>query len=176
MAAVTDLIAAARAEWAAELDFAPSSSRPVLTWSWDGHAHTMLPDQLEASAIGSTISARMVRLLSRNYGADMGMHRALGQLEGWCRRRHVEQHEPLHEARGYLCPRLVGYVVLTANGAGEHGLDDAWAPGLRDNWYRRLVRRAALDEDLDYDEAADFIAAGLRQCNEWIDAWRAGAA
>lgn len=193
--AVTDLIGRARAEWAAELDFAPSASRPPVAYTWDSGLRAMVPDDrpllinpgtpheqriadsaTQSTRVGAPLSARLVRLLSRAYGSDMGLHRALPQLEDWCRRRHVKADEPLHAERGYLCPRLVTFVVLTANGAGEHGMEEAWRPELRAAWYRRLVRAAALDEDLDYDEAADFIAAALRQCNEWIDAWRAGAA
>ncbi len=169
-------IARMRAELAAELHFNPSSSRPVLTYSWDHHARTMLPDEVEMSKIGATLSARMVRLASRGYGTDMAVRRALDRLESWCARRHVKPREPLHDERGYICPRLATFLVAFCNGAGEHGMEEAWLPEHRNHWYRRLIRHVAVDEELEYEEAAEFLSGALLQMESWMAEWQAGAA
>src|ERR1044072_666855 len=104
-------IARVRADYARELYFAPSSSKPVLTYSWDDHERMMVPDEIDVSQVGATLSAKMQRVLQRSYGADMGVQRALDHLEGWCHRRHVKPREPLHEDRGFICPRITRFVV-----------------------------------------------------------------
>ena len=169
-------IANARADWAAERQFAPSSSRPVLTYEWDAHEKVMVPDEVDVSRIGKTLSGKMQRVLQRSFGQDMPVQRALKRLEPWCHRRHIQPREPLHDDRGFLCPRLVIRVVTYCNGTGEHGIEESWLPELRSNWYRRIIRASAMDEDLAYDEAADFIAGGLVQMQSWMDEWAAHAA
>lgn len=169
-------IARIRADWAAERQFPPSSSRPVLTYEYDAHERVMVPDTVDVSRIGKTLSGKMQRVLQRSYGSDMPVQRALSRLEAWCYRRHVRPREPLHEERGFICSRLTFKVVTFSNGTGEHGTEEAWLPELRSNWYRRIIRSAAFDEELDYDEAAEFIAGGLVQMQQWMDEWAAHAA
>ena len=173
-------IANMRADWAAERQFAPSSSRPVLTYEWDAHDRVMVPDEVDVSRIGKTLSGKMQRVLQRSYGMDMPVQRAILDLWGWCRHRHVKPDrgipEPLHYERGMICPRLVLEIVAYSNGTGEHGIEEAWLPHLRDNYYARLIRRAAELEDLDYSEAKDFIAGALLRMDSKITLWTAGAA
>jgi hypothetical protein len=173
-------IANFRADYAAELHFSPSSSRPVLSFTWDERERMLVPDEIEASEIGKTLSGRMVRVLSRSYGSDMLVQRAMLDLEGWCRRRHVAPDkgapEPLHDERGLLCPRIVHEVIVHGNGSGEHGIEEAWLPSLRDNFYCRLIRRAAELEDLEYEEAREFLAGALRRIELKMTLWRLGAA
>jgi hypothetical protein len=128
------------------------------------------------SKIGKTLSGKMQRVLQQSYGSDMPVQRALRRLEAWCYRRHVKPREPLHDERGFICSRLTAKVVTYCNGTGEHGIEEAWMPELRSNWYRRIIRSAAFDEDLDYEEAEDFIAGGLVQMQQWMDEWAAHAA
>lgn len=167
-------IARLRAELQAERHFAPSSSRPVLNYSWDDRERMMVPDEIDVSQIGATLSSRMNRVLARSYGSDMGVQRALQRVEPWCARKHAKAGEPLHHERGYICPRIARYVLLT--GYGEQGIEEAWHPELRDHWYRRLIIKAADDEQLEYDECAQFLSAALMAMEKWTDEWQAGAA
>jgi hypothetical protein len=173
-------IANLRADYAAELHFSPSSSQPVLSFTWNDHERMLVPDEIEASEVGKTLSGRMVRLLSRSYGSSMPLQRAMVDLWGWCKRRHVAPDnggsEPLHHERGLICPRIVHDVLVHANGSGEHGIEEAWLPSLRDNYYCRLIRRAATLEDLEYDEAREFLAGALRRMELKMTLWRSGAA
>jgi hypothetical protein len=173
-------IARTRADWAAERQFAPSSSRPVLTYEWDERERVMVPDEVDVSRIGKTLSGKMQRVLQRSFGQDMPVQRSILDLWGWCKVRHVKPDrgtpEPLHHERGLICPRLIVEVVAYCNGTGEHGIEEAWLPELRSNYYRRLIRRAAILEDLEYEEARDFIAGALLRMDSKMTIWAAGAA
>ena len=174
---MTDLllrIARLRSELQAERHFAPSSSRPVLNYSWDDRERMMVPDEIDVSQIGATLSSKMQRVLSRSYGSDMGVQRALQRVEPWCARKHAKAGEPLHHERGYICPRLVLTVLLM--GYGEQGLGSAYPQELIDQFYRALIQKAADDEQLEYREAAEFLSAALMAMERWITEWEAGAA
>lgn len=177
------LIANARADLASELHFAPSSSRPVLDrvqepyFDKAGRRHMEWvddPEGSDVSRIGATISKRLQRKLQRNYGLEMTTQRALQRLEPYCARRHLKAGEPLHFERGYICPRITRFVLTT--GYGEQGIEESWEPHLRNNYYARLIRRAAYDEELEFEEAAEFLAGALQAMQRWCDEWQAGAA
>jgi hypothetical protein len=182
-------IANLRADYAAELHFAPSSSRPVLDYVVEQYrdrtgrtVRELVPDPegSDVSAIGYTLSKRMQRVMQRSYGVDFTVNRALEDLWGWCMYRHVRPSkgipEPLHYDRGLICPRVVHEVIVYGNGAGEHGIEESWLPGLRENYYRRLIRRAADLEDIEYEEAEDFIGGAIRHMHHKMTFWHAGAA
>lgn len=198
--ALMRMIANARAEYAAEKPDHTTAHRPPVAYTRDEKEKVMVPDDrpievfepgsefmvirqsvpdsaTQSTQVGVPISSRLMRLLTNNYGDEFLMHRAVTQVWKWCDQNHVHPDrrspDPLHYERGYICPYLVMDVVTAQPGVWLSGVEESWVPRVRDGFYMHLIRHAAEESDLEYDEAAQLLEAALRHMNHKITFWAA---